>query len=325
MKKVLLTGSQGFIGSYICKNLLVDHKVLGIDNYSKYGKIAREHDNHPNFQLVNLNLVNSQHIRNVFETFDPDYIIAGAAMIGGIAYFHKYAYDLVSVNERIMANTLDAAIFLHRGKKNLKRVVNISSSMVYENAIIFPCKEDDPIAAPLSTYGMQKLMTEYFCKGAHQQYGLDYTTIRPFNCVGIGEEDVGTSLTHVIPDLVKKALNSKDGTLEILGDGNQVRHYTHGNDIAEGIRRAMYTPEASCQAFNISTAESVTVADLARIIWQKVHGNNNVTLVNKEPFTYDVKFRCPDVSKARDILGFTANTYLTDSLDEVIKWISTRK
>lgn len=325
MKKVLLTGSQGFIGSYICKNLLVDHKVLGIDNYSKYGKIAREHDNHPNFQLVDLNLANPQYVRNVFETFDPNYIIAGAAMIGGIAYFHKYAYDLVSVNERIMANTLDNAILLHKAKKNLKRVVNISSSMVYENATKFPCKEDDVMPPPSSTYGMQKLMTEYYCKGAHEQYGLDYTIIRPFNCVGIGEEDVGTSLTHVIPDLVKKALNSKNNELEILGDGKQVRHYTHGSDIAEGIRRAMYTPEASCQAFNISTPESVTVADLARIIWHKIYKNSDVTLVSKEPFTYDVQFRCPDVTKAKEILGFEARKYLTDSLDEVITWISTRK
>jgi len=325
MKKVLLTGSQGFIGSYICKNLLVDHKVLGIDNYSKYGKIAREHDDHPNFQLVDLNLTNPQYIRNVFETFDPDYIIAGAAMIGGIAYFHKYAYDLISVNERIMANTLDNAILLHKAKKNIKRVVNISSSMVYESATQFPCKENDVMPPPLSTYGMQKLMTEYYCKGAYEQYGLDYTIIRPFNCVGIGEEDVGTSLTHVIPDLVKKALNAKNNELEILGDGNQVRHYTHGSDIAEGIRRAMYTPEASRQAFNISTDYQINVLDLATEIWKKIHGSAPLKIINTQPFVYDVKYRCPDVSKAEKILGFKARVTLSDALDEVIAWISTQK
>lgn len=321
MKKVIVTGSQGFIGSYICENLLVDHKVLGIDNYSKYGVIPRKHDNHPGFKLVKANLAISDGLKPIFEEFNPDYIIAGAAMIGGIAYFHKYAYDLISVNERIMANTIDIAIQL----KNLKRLVNISSSMVYECATIFPSREDDVMPAPLSTYGMQKLMTEYFCKGAHQQYGLDYSIIRPFNCVGIGEEDVGTSLTHAIPDLIKKALNSKNGTMEILGNGDQVRHYTHGKDIAEGIRRAMYTPEASCQTFNISTPESISVTDLARIIWYKIYGNNNVSLIQKEPFKYDVQFRCPDVSKAREVLGFQSRICLSEALDEVIRWISTQK
>jgi len=105
---ILLTGSQGFIGSYLCQELLNrGHEVIGLDNYSKYGKVSRPHDDFDNFSFYEQDVTKPLEIEN----FDSvDVIIAGAAMIGGISYFHKYAYDLLSTNERIMANTFDLAI-----------------------------------------------------------------------------------------------------------------------------------------------------------------------------------------------------------------------
>ena len=179
MSKVILTGSQGFIGSYVCKDLLdKGYEVIGIDNFSKYGEVSRPHDAHPNFKLINLDLSGKPVVNINLE--DVEYVIAGAAMIGGISYFHKYAYDLLATNERILANTFDLAIDLYKNH-NLKKIVVLSSSMVFENTNQYPSEEDSIkfCPPPTSTYGFQKLASEYFAKGAFEQYGLPYTIVRP--------------------------------------------------------------------------------------------------------------------------------------------------
>src|SRR5215471_17602615 len=107
---------------------------------------------------------------------------------GGISYFHEFAYDLLAENERITAAIFDAAIEAHK-RGTLKKINVISSSMVYESAAIWPTPEGEQrrCPPPSSTYGFQKLATEYFAQGAWEQYKLPFTIIRPFNCVGVGE------------------------------------------------------------------------------------------------------------------------------------------
>lgn len=327
MSSITITGSQGFIGSYLCKEFLDrGYTVVGIDNYSKYGRVVRPHDDHENFTLVERDLTQS------FPEVYTDYLIAGAAMIGGISYFHKYAYDLLATNERILGNTFDHAIKAYKDGL-LKKIVVISSSMVFENTSIYPTPEIEveTCPPPSSTYGFQKLSSEYWCKGAYEQYGLPYNIVRPFNCVGVGEEDaldddkitVGNSkmmLSHVLPDLINRALNSEpDDVLDILGDGSQVRHYTNGEDIARGIRMVV-EDAGDGEDFNISTDVPTTVKELAELVWGKVHGNVP-TLRENTPFEYDVQVRRPDVSKARELLGFEAQVSLSDSVDEVIQYM----
>jgi UDP-glucose 4-epimerase len=264
---------------------------------------------------------------------DCDHVVAGAAMIGGISYFHEFAYDLLAENERICAATFDAAIHAFRSGR-LQKITVISSSMVFESAAVFPTPEGAQLTSPppRSTYGFQKLATEFFARGAHQQHGLPYTIVRPFNCVGIGERralrdhdvmsgNVKLALSHVVPDLVQKVLKGQD-PLHILGDGSQVRHYTYGGDLAVGIRLAMESDRARNEDFNLSTARSTTVRELAEVVWRKVHGPDKpLRLVSDPPYEHDVQMRVPDVRKARDLLGFEATTPLEDVLDEVIPWI----
>jgi UDP-glucose 4-epimerase len=259
--------------------------------------------------------------------------VAGAAMIGGISYFHEFAYDLLAENERICAATFDAAISAFKHGR-LKKITVLSSSMVFESASVFPTPEGAQITSPppRSTYGFQKLATEYFARGAHEQYGLPYTILRPFNCVGIGERralrdtdvmsgNVKLAMSHVVPDLVQKVLKGQD-PLHILGDGSQVRHYTYGGDLARGIRLAMESDRAWNEDFNLSTARSTTVRELAEVIWRKVHGPDKpLRLVTDPPYEHDVQMRVPDVRKAREVLGFEATTSLEEVLDEVIPWI----
>ena len=206
--------------------------------------------------------------------------------------------------------------------------------MVFESASVFPTPEGAQASSPppRSTYGFQKLATEYFARGAHEQYALPYTIVRPFNCVGIGERralrdhdvmsgNVKLAMSHVVPDLVQKVLKGQD-PLHILGDGSQVRHYTYGGDLARGIRLAMESERALNEDFNLSTARKTTVRELAEVIWRKVHGPDKpLRLISDPPYEHDVQMRVPDVRKAGELLGFEATTSLEDVLDEVIPWI----
>jgi len=331
--KVLVTGSAGFIGGYVVQELLGrGHRVVGVDNYSKYGPVSHSYDGDPGYRFVQGDARDVALLTELLA--DCDQFVAGAAMIGGISYFHAYAYDLLATNERIMAASCDAAIRAHR-EGRLQKVTYLSSSMVFESTDRWPSKEGDErrIPPPLSSYGFQKLAVEYFARAAFDQYGLPYTIVRPFNCVGVGEGralgeaevlsgNVKLAMSHVVPDLVQKVLKGQD-PLHILGDGTQVRHYTYGGDLARGIVTAMEHPAALNEDFNLSTARSTTVAELAEVIWRKIKGPGvPLRLAHDEPFEYDVHKRVPDVTKAREVLGFEATTGLEEMLDEVIPWVT---
>ncbi len=331
--KVLVTGAAGFICGYLVPELLeAGHEVVGLDDFSKYGRLAKSYDDHPRYRFVEGDAKDAALVREL--AADCDQVVAAAAMIGGISYFHEFAYDLLAENERILASTFDAAIAAHRDG-HLARILVVSSSMVYESATEFPTPEGAQLTSPppVSTYGFQKLASEYFAKGALEQYGLPYTIVRPFNCVGIGERravrdtdvmsgNVKLALSHVVPDLVLKVLKGQD-PLHILGDGSQVRHYTYGGDLARGIRLAMESDAAVNDDFNLSTARSTTVLELAEMIWRRVHGADRpLAYVSDPPFEHDVQLRVPDTRKAERVLGFRAETTLEAMLDEVVPWIA---
>ena len=329
--KVLVTGASGFISGYLIQELLEnDYQVVGLDNYWKYGRVDREFDQHPNYTFVERDAKDVDFLKDILK--DCDHFVAGAAIIGGISLFHELAYDLLAENERITAAAFDAAIWAHKHHR-LKKITVISSSMVFESTNQYPTPEGDQLTSPppLSTYGFQKLATEYFAKGAHEQYNLPYTIVRPFNCIGIGERrakmehevhsgNVKLAMSHVVPDLVQKILKGQD-PLHILGDGSQVRHYTYGGDLAAGIRVCMEHPEALNDDFNVSTAVSTSVLELAETIWKKLKPGEPFRYVSDPPFPYDVQKRVPNVEKAKKKLGFEATTSLSDALDEIIPWI----
>lgn len=329
--KICITGAKGFIAGYLIEELLrCGWTVIGLDNLSKYGTVQKSYDSHPKYTFVCGDAKNTSLLKEVLA--DCDHLVAGAAMIGGISYFHELAFDLLAENERITASTFEAAIHAHKSGK-LQKITVLSSSMVFENTTTFPTPEGNQLQCPppLSTYGFQKLATEYFAKGAWEQYKLPYTICRPFNCIGTGEKraivdrevlsgNVKLAMSHVVPDLVQKVLKGQN-PLHILGAGNQVRHYTYGGDLATGIRLCIESPKALNEDFNLSTTESTTVLVLARKVWSMIRPENPFAYVSDPPFEYDVQKRIPDVTKAKKLLGFDAGTSLDKGLAEIIPWI----
>jgi nucleoside-diphosphate-sugar epimerase len=334
VQKVLVSGSAGFIGGYVVEELLRrGYAVKGIDNYSKYGPVTKSYDSHPDYHFTEGDVRDTALMTELLA--DCDHFIAGAALIGGISYFHTYAYDLLATNERIMASSCDAAIAAKKAGSPLQKVTYMSSSMVFEATETWPSVEGDErkVAPPLSSYGFQKLAVEYFARAAWDQYKLPYTIVRPFNCVGIGESralgdeeilsgNVKLAMSHVVPDLVQKVLKGQD-PLHILGTGEQIRHYTYGGDLARGIVTAMEHPDALNDDFNLSTPHGHCVTELAEVIWRKIKGADApLAFAHDEAFEYDVQRRVPSTEKAKRVLGFEADTSLEVMLDEVIPWIT---
>ncbi|MGV8124312.1 MAG: NAD-dependent epimerase/dehydratase family protein [Candidatus Xenobiia bacterium LiM19] len=329
--KILVTGSAGFIAGYLVEELLNHgHEIVGIDNYSKYGKVEKTYDRHPGYHFVEGDAKDTKLMKELIKGCDQ--VVACAAIIGGISLFHELAYDLLAENERIIASTFDAAIWAFKEKK-LSKINIISSSMVFESTALYPTPEGEQFRCPppLSTYGFQKLACEYFARGAWEQYKLPYTIIRPFNCIGTGEKralcdkevfsgNIRLAMSHVVPDLVQKVVKGQD-PLHILGQGNQIRHYTYGGDLAEGIRLCIESDKAVNEDFNLSTSQSTTVLELAELIWRKVNDGKPFRYVSDQPFKYDVQKRVPSVEKSEKILNFKASTSLDAAMDEIIPWI----
>src|SRR5260370_24669482 len=163
--RILVAGAAGFICGYLIEELLqANYDVIGLDNYSKYGPLKKSYDGHPRYRLVQGDAKDGKLMREVLA--ECDHFVAAAAMIGGISYFHEFAYDLLAENERITAAAFDAAIYAHSHHR-FPKITLMSSSMGVENTTAFPTPEgaERRSPPPRSTDGVQKLATGVFAQG----------------------------------------------------------------------------------------------------------------------------------------------------------------
>jgi nucleoside-diphosphate-sugar epimerase len=195
--------------------------------------------------------------------------------------------------------------------------------MVYESAVDFPSKEEDisHISPPISAYGFSKLIGEQYCKAFWDQYKLPYSICRPFNAYGINEhpgEEVGYA--HVIPDLIKKILSGQH-PLELLGNGEQIRCFTHVSDLAAGIIAVMESEKGINEDFNIADPSPVSMKQLAELLWKSLNKREVLQIKHIPGFTYDIQKRIPDVTKITEIIGWKTKIPFETGLTEVITWM----
>ncbi len=313
-KSVLVTGGAGFIGSEVVKQLLQKgYKVVVADDLSKAeAKIPK------GCQFKKVDLTDKKAALKLIH--DMDYCIHLAAKIGGIGYFHKYPATILSENNKLYSSIFEAAV-----EKKIKRLVYVSSSMVFESTSKFPSDEKDvrQIPPPLTSYGFSKLIGEQYCLAFAEQFGLKYTICRPFNSYGINEapgEEVGYA--HVIPDLIKKILSGQY-PLKMLGNGKQTRCFTHVSDIARGIIMAMESEKAVNEDFNIGTADETSMLELAKLLFELCKVNKPFKVKFVPGFKHDIRRRVPSVKKAKQILGWKPEKELEKELPIIIDWMKT--
>jgi len=312
MNRVLVTGGAGMIGGAVVRRLLADPAYE-----------VRVADERPAPQWMR----EGCEIRKA-DLREPDearasmrgctHVVHLAAIVGGIANFHRLPYTLTVVNNALTGTLVSAAL-----EHGVERFTYVSSSMVFERAQVFPTPEDylPECPVPRSAYGFSKLSGEVYCRAAHEQHGLPYTICRPFNAYGPGElpgDEPG--IAHLVPDLIDKVLRG-ERPLPIFGSGEQTRTLTHIDDIADGIVTAMSSEAGLHEDFNISAAEELTVREIARRVWVACGEDpDDFAVEHRDVFPVDVQRRWPSVQKALELLGWRARVTLADGLAATVAW-----
>ncbi len=310
--KVLVTGGAGFIGSEVVKQLLAKgYSVTVADDLSKKEASVPE-----GCRFLKTDLTDLKSTIKVLK--GHDYCIHLAAKIGGIGYFHKYPAIILSENNKLYSSVFEASV-----KNKIKRIIYISSSMVFESTNKFPSVESDvrKISPPVTSYGFSKLIGEQYCVAFKEQFGLNYTICRPFNAYGINEspgKEVGYA--HVIPDLIKKILSGQY-PLEMLGNGKQTRCFTHVSDIARGIIMAMESKKAENEDFNLGIEEEMKMVDLAKLIYNFCGSGKKFKVKFIPGFKHDIERRVPSGAKAKRLLGWKPEIKLENELPKIIEWV----
>lgn len=303
--RVLLTGGSGFIGTYLARRLSKKHNVEIMDLIKPSARASYvRHDMRRPFTIDR----------------DVEVVIHLASIVGGIQYFTGHPAIHAHDNSMILANTFEAC-----RKARVERVIYTSSSVVYQYAKTFPTPEEETsrIPPPSSSYGMTKLLGESFCKSYHEEYGLDYTIIRPFNIYGPGEYP-DPEYAHAIPQLTRKVLSGQV-PIEIYGSGRQTRCFTYAEDVAEAFERCLKSPSAKNETFNVSSDEEVTILQLLQLIWQLTGHRVPLRVFRAPPLPDDVKRRHPSTKKIRRLLGWKPRTPLGEGLSKTVVWLRNTK
>jgi UDP-glucose 4-epimerase len=316
MSRVLVTGGAGTVGAAVVRQLLSDPAFeVRVSDQRGAPQWMRE-----GCEVHTGDLRVTEQAQAAMR--GCTHVIHLAAIAGGIANFHRLPHTLTEANSALYNAVVRAAL-----ECRVERYVYVSSPMVFERAELFPTPEDylPRCPVPLSAYGFSKLTGEIYCRAAHAEHGLPFTICRPFNAYGPGEApDDDPGIAHVVPDLISKALSGQR-PLQIFGSGEQTRTLTYVDDVAAGIISAMRSPAGLNEDFNIAASRELTVAEIARIVWEACGQDTDAFELEQLPsFAFDVQRRWPSVEKAQELLGWQAQIGVEEGIAATVRWLRAR-
>ena len=314
---ILVCGSEGSLMQATIPYLLeMGHNIRGVDSFIRYGKIERPRD----YEFTEGDLCDISLTKRVCK--GVDIVLQAAARIYGVGGFHKYPADILSKDVVLHQNILWEAL-----NSNIEKVVYISSSMVYERVTKVPFEEGDvdDMPVPLTDYGLSKLLDERLCKAFYKQYGLKYTIWRPFNIITPyekGEDEPGIS--HVFADFIKKIIIDRQNPMEIFGDAEQIRCFIWIEDVASAIAKYSLESATDCEVFNLGNPESITMKELATMIYNLakekgvIQEGQGLSFTSLPAYEDDVRVRIPSIEKAKRVLGWEPRVRLDEALDKCL-------
>lgn len=296
MATILVTGGNGLIGGAVIKKLLDEgHKIHLLD-------LRNELPENDNLIYFKGNVLNPLEITKAIK--DCEYVVHLAAFMG-VKNSLENPSDCLNVNILGTRNVMDACV-----NNNIRRILFASSSEVYGDSKVVPTSETvDKL--PKSEYGISKVACEEYLKSYKKVYDLDYVIVRFFSIYGVRQ-----ITDYVVPRFIDQAMKGEDVT--VYGEGNQVRTFCYVEDAAEGVVKALFLPKAANHIFNVGDdSEPITMLDLAEKIVSIV-GKGNVKKISMEVSDRtkdrEIYRRIPDISKAREILGFNPRVKLEEGI-----------
>jgi len=307
MKRILVTGGAGFIGSNLVPHLIEKgHSVTVLDNLSS-GKLENLSTvrNNPNFHFIRGDIQDKAALHEALCMVDAVVHLAALIDISASVIDPLRTHE---VNGTGTLNILQAAT-----KENtVSRFVFASSTAVYGNAEVLPIKEDTT-PAPISPYAASKVTGEAYCNAFAKCYGLSTVVLRFFNVYGPRNEK--SPYSGVISKFLRQAL--KGEVLTINGDGKQTRDFIHVNDITNAIVLALEAKGVDGEIFNVCTGSPTSISKLV----ETLHGvtKQDLRVNHVPPRAGEIKFSYGDPSKAAEKLKFTAKVRLQKGLNLLLK------
>jgi UDP-glucose 4-epimerase len=307
MKKILVTGGAGFIGSNLVSHLIEKgHSVIVLDNLSS-GKLENLSAvrNSPNFHFIQGDIQDKAALHEAFRGVDAVAHLAALIDVSASVIDPSKTHE---VNVTGTLNLLQAA----EKENTVNRFVFASSTAVYGDAEVLPIKENTALR-PISPYAASKVAGEAYCNAFTKCHGLSTVILRFFNVYGPRNEK--SPYSGVITKFLRQAVNGE--VLTIYGDGKQTRDFIHINDIVDAIVLALEAKEVDGEAFNICTGLPTSINKLV----ETLHGVTERDLQVKHAPARggEIKFSQGDPSKAAEKLKFTAKVSLQEGLNLLIK------
>lgn len=302
-KTIFITGGAGFIGSTLAGQLVKNNKIILYDNLTRNSLKDRSFKDHPNIKLIQGDVLDPENLVKSMKGAD---IVVHCAAIAGIDTVIKSPTTTMRVNMIGSANVLEAAY----RQTNIERVVCFSTSEVFGQQAFRSNETDKTVMGQVGearwTYAVSKLAEEHLAIAYHHEKGLPTTVVRPFNVYGPGQ--VGEGAMRIF---IERAI--KNESIEIHGDGTQIRAWCYVDDMIEGTLRCMVNPKAIGESFNIGNQRAVvTIYGLANAIVRVLHSESPIRFSHKDYM--DVELRIPAVKKAHDLLDFDAQVDLDEGI-----------